>query len=588
MELEAAARTVRRVRDGEVVSRAGAGGGLARALDAAGTAGVVRLLGDADRVELEDEDLTITLARVDGGLELTTRWATGETDRQRVEAGALRADELAGALHDGTRPLSYREGSWWEGTVAGAELVIPAIRPEGLGSAAFREEHGLRRAQVAGAMAGGIASVALVEAMGRAGYLGFFGAGGLDLARVREAVKALVASAKGVPVGFNLLHNPMEPAVEEETVSLFLEHGIRTIDASAFLQLTPAVVRYRLHGIHEEDGRVVAPNRVIAKVSRPEVAEPFLRPAPAKLLEELVARGALTARQAELARAVPVATDITPEADSGGHTDRRPLSVLVPLMRRLRDRVVAEQGYAVAPRVGAAGGIGDPWSYAAALQLGADYVMTGSVNQATLEAGTSDLVKEMLCQAGYADVLQGPAPDMFEIGAQVQVLARGSMYAQRAARLYELYRSYGSLEDIPPAERQKVEKQIFQKSLTEVWTETQAYWRLRDPRELDRAATDPHHAMALAFRWYLGLTSRWARTGEASRKRDFQVWCGPAMGLFNDWVAGSWLEPLAARSVVAVNDALAEGACAALRVQMVRNAGLPLPAGAGRIGPGRR
>ncbi|MFN7146699.1 MAG: PfaD family polyunsaturated fatty acid/polyketide biosynthesis protein, partial [Myxococcota bacterium] len=463
----------------------------------------------------------------------------------------------------------------------------PALAPETLGSPAFRAAHGVRANYLAGAMAGGIASPELVLAMGRAGYLGYYGSGGLPVEAVRAGVRAIQSQIGDAPAGFNLLHNPVEPAVEEATVDLYLEHGCREVDASAYMGLTAAIVRYRLHGIHEDGGRIVTPNRVSAKVSRPEVAEPFLRPAPAKLLEELVAKGKLTPRQAELARRVPVAEDITAEADSGGHTDRRPLSVLVPLFRRLADRVAAEEGYAVRPRVGAAGGIGDPWSLAAALSMGADYVMTGSVNQATKEAGTSDTVREMLVQAGYADVTMGPAPDMFEIGAQVQVLARGTMYAQRAARLYELYRGYPSLDAIPTADREKVEKQIFQRPLAEVWAETEAFWAQRDPREVERAQKDGRHKMALTFRWYLGLSSRWARAGDAARKRDYQVWCGPAMGLFNDWVRGSWLEPLGARSVVTVADAMLRGACVAIRVSLAETAAGPLPGNARAITPWR-
>ncbi len=587
MELQAAARRIRHQKDGTVTEAVGTGSGLARALDGATASDLYGALGAADQVQLEDDEVVVAVERVGGGLRVSTRWASGEHAEQVLGAsGAVPVTDLVAALHAPARVLSLREGVWYEGAVDGAAFVVPAITPDRLGSAAFRASHGLKYAYLAGAMAGGIGSPAIVEAMGKAGYMGFYGAGGLDLAAVEAGVTRIRAALPTEPCGFNLLHNPAEPAVEEKTVDLYLHHGVRTIDASAYLNLTAAVVRFRLAGISEVGGSIVTPNRVMAKVSRPEVAEPFLRPAPAALIAELVARGALTARQGELAKYVPVATDVTPEADSGGHTDRRPLSVLIPLFRRLRDRVVAEHAYAELPRIGAAGGIGDPWSLAGALQLGADYVMTGSVNQATTEAATSEMVKEMLTQAGYADVTMGPAPDMFEMGAQVQVLGRGSMYAQRAAKLYELYRGYAAIEEIPSVERQKIEKQIFQRPLDEVWTETESYWQARDPRELERARADGHHRMALVFRWYLGLTSRWARTGEGTRKRDFQVWCGPAMGLFNDWVRGSALEPLGARSVTAVAGALMRGACVASRVQMVRSAGLPLPESAMSVRPG--
>jgi len=585
MDLRASAAFTRTWRGGELEESVGSGNGLARALDAAGPGALTSLLADGvDLVELEDAEVSLTVERRAGGVaRVRTRWQGGESAEQDIPL-EVPVTDVAEALHDGSRALHYRDGAWFEGfPLGGAQFVLPPLAPDQLGAGSFRADHGVRYAYAAGAMAGGICSAEIVLAMGAAGMIGYFGSGGLPVEAVETALRRIGSESHGRPFGFNLLHNPAEPAVESRTVDLYLEHGVRDVDASAFMGLTPSVVRYRLHGIHEKDGRIVVPNRLCAKVSRPEVAEPFMRPAPEKLLAELVAAGTITAAQAALAKNIPIAEDVTAEADSGGHTDRRPLPVIIPIFRRLADRVSAEQGYRTRIRVGAAGGIGDPWSMAAAYQLGADYVMTGSVNQCTPEAATSAEVKEMLAQAGYADVTEGPAPDMFEIGAQVQVLARGTMYAQRAARLYELYRAYDGLEAIPAADRQKVEKQIFQRPLDEVWAETEAYWRQRDPREVERAAKEPRHRMALTFRWYLGMSSRWARIGEASRKRDYQVWCGPAMGLFNDWVRGTALEPVAARGVVTVAEALLRGACGALRVQAARTAGIPLPPAADLI-----
>jgi hypothetical protein len=83
--------------------------------------------------------------------------------------------------------------------------------------------------------------------------------------------------------------------------------------------------------------------------------------------------------------------------------------------------------------------------------------------------------------------------------------------------------------------------------------------------------------MALVFRWYLGLSSRWANAGEPTRQLDYQVWCGPAMGAFNEWVKGSVLEPPAHRTVVGVALNLLYGACVHLRRQAVRQQGVELP-----------
>ena len=309
------------------------------------------------------------------------------------------------------------------------------------------------------------------------------------------------------------------------------------------MALTPAVVRYAATGLTTDPaGTTRRKNHLFAKISREEVAIRFLEPPPAEILRTLVERGQLTAAEARLADALPLAEDLTAEADSGGHTDNRPLTALLPAILRLRDRVVAERGYRQAVRVGAGGGLGTPSSVAAAFALGASYVVTGSVNQACVESGLHESGRALLAEAGIADVIMAPAADMFELGVTVQVLRRGTMFAVRAKKLYELYRSYPSLESIPAAEREKVETQLLRATFAEAWESTRAFWAARDPREVARAEADPRHRMALVFRSYLGLSSRWAIAGEPDRGADFQIWCGPAMGAFNSWVRGSFLE----------------------------------------------
>jgi trans-AT polyketide synthase/acyltransferase/oxidoreductase domain-containing protein len=481
------------------------------------------------------------------------------------------------------------------GLVAGEETgAVPAVgylppcALTSLGDPAFRGAHGLRFAYCSGAMANGIGSVAIVKAMGAAGMLGFFGAAGLSLAEVEEAIDQLAETGEVYPYGFNLIHSPNESDLEEAVVDLYLRKGVRLIEASAYLALTSAVVRYRVAGIHADaEGGVVTPNKIIAKISRVEVAEQFLSPPPEKMLRALVARGVITEAQAALAARVPMAEDITAEADSGGHTDRRPAIALLPTIMALRDRMQEQFGYAARPRVGLAGGISTPASAAGAFAMGAAYVVVGSVNQACVESGSSDTVREMLAEARQADIAMAPAADMFEMGVEVQVLKRGTMFAMRGAKLYELYRSYDSLEAIPEAERVKLEKTIFHAPLATVWAETAAFFQERDPAQVLRAASDPKHKMALLFRWYLGQSSRWANRGVADRKVDYQVWCGPAMGAFNEWARGTYLESPVARHVADVALNILYGAAVLARCQSLRQQGFPLPLDAERIVPQR-
>ena len=51
-------------------------------------------------------------------------------------------------------------------------------------------------------------------------------------------------------------------------------------------------------------------------------------------------------------------------------------------------------------------------------------MVTGSVNQACVEAATSDLGPGMLAEAREADAAMAPAADMFEMGVKVQSVTR--------------------------------------------------------------------------------------------------------------------------------------------------------------------
>ena len=457
---------------------------------------------------------------------------------------------------------------------------LPPLYPEWLGNRGFCEQYRTRFPYVAGAMANGIASVELVNEVAKVGGLAFFGAAGLSLGRVEAAVEALQRGpAAGLAWGVNLIHSPAEPALEEAVADLLLRRGVTTVEASAFMALTPAIVRYACSGLQRDaQFRIVRRNHVLAKISREEVARRFLEPPPAAILNTLVERGQLSAEEAALAAQLPLAEDITVESDSGGHTDNRPLGALLPSIVLLRDRVVAERGYAMTIRVGAAGGLGTPSALAAAFAMGADYVQTGSVNQACREAGLHASARAMLAEVGMADVAMAPAADMFEMGVEVQVLRRGSLFAARARKLYEVYRNHPSLEAIPAAERDKLEGTILKASFDDAWTSTRAFWLGRDAAQVERAERDPKHKMALVFRAYLGLSSRWAIDGLEARSSDYQIWCGPAMGAFNRWTAGSFLQPAEQRSVAQVALNLLEGAAVVTRAQQLRSFGLPLPA----------
>src|SRR5215813_8775666 len=144
--------------------------------------------------------------------------------------GAFKAGQIAAFLQQVREPLHIvssvpggRLGLALGGEVTTSDAAdfpligtLPPLYPEWLGDRAFCEAHGVRFPYVAGEMANGIATTAMVVAMARAEMLGFFGAGGLSPARAEAAVDELIDTIGDLPNwGVNLIHSPNEPAVEE-------------------------------------------------------------------------------------------------------------------------------------------------------------------------------------------------------------------------------------------------------------------------------------------------------------------------------------------------------------------------------------
>jgi trans-AT polyketide synthase, acyltransferase and oxidoreductase domains len=458
---------------------------------------------------------------------------------------------------------------------------LPRITASTLGNAEFRAEHAIKYAYLAGAMYKGIASKQLVVALGKAELMGFLGTGGMELGQIEADLRHIQSELRtGGSYGMNLLCNLELPELEERTVDLYLKYGVRCIEAAAFMQMTPAIVRYRLHELTSDGrGNVRAPNRVVAKVSRPEIAALFMQPAPEQIVARLREAGQLTAAQAELSRCLPMADDICVEADSGGHTDQGVAYALMPAILALRDELMAKHEYRRTIRVGAAGGIGTPHAAAAAFVMGADFILTGSINQCTREAGTSDAVKDLLQELNVQDTTYAPAGDMFEMGSKVQVARRGLFFPARANKLYELYQRHASLEEIDPKVRQQIQDKYFRRSFEEVWAETRAYYLATNPQRLAQLELNPRQKMALIFKWYFVHTTRLALQGIEEQKVDFQIHCGPALGAFNQWVRNTELRSWRNRGVADLAERLMQGTAQLLNRRFMSmsdaNAGRP-------------
>jgi trans-AT polyketide synthase, acyltransferase and oxidoreductase domains len=410
-----------------------------------------------------------------------------------------------------------------------------------LGDPTFQQEYGVNYAYVAGSMYRGISSPELVIRMGKAGLLAFFGSAGLPLTQVESAIKEIQQHlGVNAPYGVNLTAVYNDATYEEQFIDLLVRNHVYNLELAGYSSVTAALLRYRLNGLrYDASGHVQITHHLLVKVSRPEVAEVFLHPAPEPLLRKLQNEQLLSATEADLLRQVPMADDLCVGTDLGSFTDQGSAYILLPVIIRMRDALLLQNKMSKRVRVGVAGGIGTPEAAAAAFLLGADFILTGSINQCTVEAGTSPEAKQLLQQMHTQDTTYAAGGEMFEAGTKMQVLKKGVFFPFRANKLYDLYRYYNSLDDLPAKYQKDLQEKYFRRSFEDIYREVYASL---SAGEAEQAVHNPRQRMGLVFKWYFDYSMKLAIRGDKDRQVDYQIPCSPALGAFNEWVKQTPLE----------------------------------------------
>lgn len=442
-----------------------------------------------------------------------------------------------------------------------------------LGSAEFRNKYKVKYSYVTGGMYRGVSSKEMVVKLAREGILSFLGCGGLKTQIIKDGVKYIKGKlSNNETFGLNITHNSSQRSNDGEIINIAINNNIKVIEASAFLYITPELVKYRLKGIRKNaNGRIMTENKIIAKLSRPEICELFISPPPIKIVNKLLEEGQITEEEAKYSCEISMAEDICVEADSGGHTDGAVAYAIVPTIIRQKNEAMNKFGYKNNIEIGVAGGIGTPEAAAASFLLGADFIVTGSINQCTVEAGTSDLVKDLLQDINVQDTEYAPAGDMFEIGSKVQVLKRGVLFPARANKLYDLYKNYNSIDEIDVKTKDQIEQKYLSKTFNEIFAELKTYY---SSQEIERANQNPKVKMAMIFKWYYSFSSKWALLGDDKNKVNFQVHCGPALGAFNQWVKGTSLQGWRNREVDVIGKKLMEETALVLKDRLNKIMGI--------------
>ncbi|MDY0133213.1 MAG: PfaD family polyunsaturated fatty acid/polyketide biosynthesis protein [Desulforegulaceae bacterium] len=453
-----------------------------------------------------------------------------------------------------------------EAPVKNPTLIIPKFKFNS--QRKFMERFNLSYPYIAGAMAKGISSVKMVKEFSKNGFMADFGSAGLSNEDILKTADILKSKCKRFSI--NIINIPGNQENELKLLKNLVLKKINIITAGAYIRMTPGLVYFRVKGVKKENGKIIVPNKIIAKISRKEIAKTFMSPPPEKILKKLLKEKLISENEAELAKEIPISSDIICEADSGGHTDNQPAICLFPEIYYLKEKF--QKNYPDIPiYLGLGGGISTPQSVLSAFSMGADFVVTGSINQSCIEAQTSDIVKEMLSNANQGDFGLAPSADTFESGGKVQVLKAKSMFVLRAKLLEKIYNESSSIGDIQKKDLDYLESKIFKHSLNKEWELTKKHFNKINPSIIEKAENNPKKKLALIFKSYLGQSSWWAIKGVEDRKDDFQIWSGPSMAAFNTFAKNTKFENFKNRSAPEIAKALLEGAGVLSRINFINN-----------------
>lgn len=430
-----------------------------------------------------------------------------------------------------------------------------------LGSTEFKNDFNLKYAYVAGPMYRGVSGRDMVVSLAKSGMLGFIGSTYMKLEDLRHeisAVKKSLINNESFGVGFSYRNDEQE--IEKEVIELLTEEEIKIVNFSGYIQITEELAKYRIKSLYKSAGKIYSKVKFIMKVSRPEIARMFMEPIPENIIKKLLDNRDITNEEAELAKNYPVVDSICIEANCAGYTEGKSINCLLPQIIHMRDICVKNNDYDCNIYIGAAGGIGTDMAAMSMFIIGADYIMTGSINQCTVEAKISDEVKNKLQNAEIEDIDYAPGIDWFEFGSKVQVLKRGSFFCVKANKLYELYKRYNSLMDIDSETKERLISKYFLNDFETIYSEMY--------RTMPQDEVNEKKKMAMVFKWYLINSQLFALNGDEDRRVDYQIYCSSAMGAFNEWVKGSSMEQWRNRHVQDIGKYIMDGAESLLKEKL--------------------
>lgn len=410
-----------------------------------------------------------------------------------------------------------------------------------LGSEDFKKRYHTHYAYVAGGMRNGISSVKMITKMAKSNLLSFLGSCDMELDTLeRSLVELKHTLGNGYPYGVNVTYQPNQIEKETKIFHLIHDYNIHIVELGSYIAVSDSIVQYRVNGLKEkEDGTVEIRNKVLLKVSRPEVVEVFMEPISDKIIQRLLMEGKISDREAKLAARVSLVDDFIITSDCAGQTEGGSIAAFYPVMKEIIDSARKKYPYENEIGVGVGGGIGTPWAAASAFIMGADFIETGSINQCSVESGTSNEVKDILQQLNIQDTEICPYMDMFEMRVKCQVVKKGTFFPVRANKLLDYYKEFKTIHEIDERSKKQLEDKFFKEDLESVCNKI----KLEIGKdEWKKAEENPKYMLGLVFKQYLYQGFEQAKKGNLEEKVNFQIFCSSAMGSFNSWVKNTDME----------------------------------------------
>lgn len=431
------------------------------------------------------------------------------------------------------------------------------VKETALGCKEFRDTYKTRYNYVVGGMCSGISGVDLVTAACNGKLLSFLGTNGLTMDEVENKILQLKSKVHNDTLyGINITKDYSQPHIFTDLLRLCLKHNVKVVELSNVMAITKDLVLYRVKGMQFNGAQVTGGNRILAKISQSYMAREFMLPAPVDILEELLSENSITKEEYSIALQIPMADDICVVGDVAFETERNNLLTFLPEVLAIKNEVVNSNKLIVNSRIGVAGGIGSPTVVSTLFNMGSDFILTGSINQCTIEADVADLIKEQLAQITTYDVGYAPSERLFELGKEVQVLKKGIFYPARAKKLKNIYDFVDSIDMIPSDIAQYIEERFFNAKLEKVYENITS--KGFSEKRLELAAKNSKYKLSLVFKEY--LKEAFNKTRKMNMTQDDLVnsviYCSKAMGLLNEELKKTEYSLWQNRSVVKIAEYL--------------------------------